>query len=80
MGGYRRISCGCQKKWRGIVSAGDRDQSTTREGTDIEFVANLGVRFQLAVQRSVPVITDQSTMFRLDGILAHDLRIDDSEE
>lgn len=50
------------------------------ERTNVEFVADLGVRFQLAVKRSVPVITDQSTMFRLDGILAHDLRIDDGEE
>jgi hypothetical protein len=33
--------------------------------------------WKLAVEWSIPMITDQSPVFCLDGILAHDLWIDD---
>lgn len=49
-------------------------------GTYVELVPNLGVGFELAIEGSIPMTSDQTTMFRLDRIIAHNLRVDDAGE
>lgn len=56
-----------------------REKELTK-GTYVQFVANLGVGFQFAVERAIPVTSDETAVLRFYWVLARDFGVDDGEE